>query len=154
MPALERNCTAHCMNTYITNNSDWVNVETTISTAPDQIAVAPGSLECEWNQNGRRYFKYKLDHSALNFYSFLSADYTVARQEWNGIKIEVYYLKEQPWNVPKMLRSVEKSLEYYTKNFGPYPQKEVRILEFPRIAALCPGLPRHHALLGKHRLYR
>jgi len=141
MPALERNCTAHCMNTYISNNSDWVNVETTISTSPDQIAVAPGSLECEWNQNGRRYFKYKLDHVALNFYSFLSADYAVERRQWNGIKIEVYYLKEQPWNVPKMLRSVQKSFEYYTRNFGPYPQKEARILEFPRIQRFAQAFP-------------
>ncbi len=141
MPALERNCTADCMNTYLSNNSDWVNVETVISTSPGQIAVAPGSLERQWTQNGRCYFQYKLDHFALNFYSFLSADYAVARTEWNGIKIEVYYLKEQPWNVPKMLRSVEKSFEYYTKNFGPYPQKEARIMEFPRIATFAQAFP-------------
>ena len=141
MPALERNCTADCMDTYLSNNSDWVNVETVISTSPGQIAVAPGSLERQWTQNGRCYFQYKLDHFALNFYSFLSADYAVARTEWNGIKIEVYYLKEQPWNVPKMLRSVEKSFEYYTKNFGPYPQKEARIMEFPRIATFAQAFP-------------
>jgi ABC-type transport system involved in multi-copper enzyme maturation permease subunit len=141
MPALERNCTAHCMDNYISNDSDWVNVETVISTSQGQIAVAPGSLERQWTQNGRCYFQYKLDHFALNFYSFLSADYAVARQEWHGIKIEVYYLKEQPWNVPKMLRSVEKSFEYYTTNFGPYPQKEARIMEFPRIAQFAQAFP-------------
>jgi ABC-type transport system involved in multi-copper enzyme maturation permease subunit len=141
MPALERNCTADCMDTYLSNNSDWVNVETVISTSPGQTAVAPGSLERQWTENGRCYFKYKLDHSSVNFYSFLSANYVVARKEWNGIKIEVYYLKEQPWNVPKMLRSVEKSFEYYTANFGPYPQKEARIIEFPRIAAFAQAFP-------------
>ena len=141
MPALERNCTTDCMDTYLSNNSDWVNVETVISTSPGQIAVAPGSLERQWTENGRCYFKYKLDHSALNFYSFLSANYQVARKEWNGIKIEVYYLKEQPWNVPKMLRSVEKSFEYYTTNFGPYPQKEARIIEFPRIERFAQAFP-------------
>jgi ABC-2 type transport system permease protein len=141
MPALERNCTADCMDTYLSNNSDWVNVETVISTSPGQIAVAPGSLERQWTANGRCYFQYKLDHFSVNFYSFLSADYEVARQEWNGIKIEVYYLKEQPWNVPKMLRSVEKSFEYYIKNFGPYPHKEARIMEFPRIANFAQAFP-------------
>jgi ABC-2 type transport system permease protein len=141
MPALEHNCTADCMDTYLSNNSDWVNVETVISTSPGQIAVAPGSLEREWTANGRCYFQYKLDHFSLNFYSFLSANYEVSRKEWNGIKIEVYYLKEQPWNVPKMLRSVEKSFEYYTKNFGPYPQKEARIIEFPRIATFAQAFP-------------
>jgi ABC-2 type transport system permease protein len=141
MPALERNCTVDCRDSYLNDNSDWVNVETVISTAPDQIAIAPGSLLREWSENGRRHFQYRLDHTSLNFYSFLSARYEVAREEWNGIKIEVYYLKEQPWNVPKMLRSVEKSFDYYTKNFGPYSHKEARIIEFPRIARFAQAFP-------------
>jgi ABC-type transport system involved in multi-copper enzyme maturation permease subunit len=141
MPALERNCTVHCGNTYLSNNSDWVDVETVISTSADEIAIAPGSLEREWRENGRRYFAYKLDHQAVNFYSWLSATYEVARREWNGISIEVYYLREHPWNVPKMLSSVQKSFEYYTKNFGPYPQREARIIEFPRVASFAQAFP-------------
>ncbi len=139
LPALERNCTEDCMNAYISNNSDWVNVDTMISTSPDQIAIAPGSLIREWMESGRRYFEYKLDHVGFNYYSFLSARYTVARDNWNGVSIEVYYLKEHPWNVPKMLSAVRKSLEYYSRNFGPYPQKEARIIEFPRIASFAQG---------------
>jgi len=141
MPALERNCDEHCRNTYLSNNSDWVNVDTVISTTPDQIAVAPGSLEKEWTENGRRYFHYKLDHFSLNFYSFISARYEVAREEWNGIKIEVYYNKEHAWNVPKMLKSIHKSLEYYIANFGPYAHKEARIIEFPRVARFAQAFP-------------
>ncbi len=141
MPTLEENCTAHCMDSYLSNNSDWVNVETVISTSPDQIAIAPGSLEREWSENGRHYFQYKLDHYSLNFYSFMSARYEVARSDWNGIKIEVYYLKEHPWNVPKMLNSVKKSFAYYTQNFGPYAHKEARIIEFPRIASFAQAFP-------------
>jgi ABC-2 type transport system permease protein len=141
MPALERNCDEHCRNTYLSNNSDWVNVDTVISTSPDQIAVAPGSLEKEWTENGRRYFHYKLDHFSLNFYSFISAHYEVAREEWNGIKIEVYYNKEHAWNVPKMLKSIHKSLEYYIANFGPYAHKEARIIEFPRVARFAQAFP-------------
>ena len=141
MPTLEENCTADCMNSYLSNNSDWVTVETTISTSPDQIAVAPGSLLREWSENGRHYYHYKLDHYSLNFYSFISARYEVARSDWNGISIEVYYLKEHPWNVPKMLNSVKKSFAYYTQNFGPYPHKQARIIEFPRIARFAQAFP-------------
>ncbi|HEV1287313.1 MAG TPA: M1 family aminopeptidase [Bryobacteraceae bacterium] len=141
MPALERNCDEHCRNTYLSNNSDWVNVDTVISTSPDQIAVAPGSLEKDWTENGRRYFHYQLDHFSLNFYSFISARYEVAREEWNGVKIEVYYDKEHVWNVPKMLKSIRKSLEYYTTNFGPYAHKEARIIEFPRVARFAQAFP-------------
>ncbi len=141
MPALERNCDEHCRNTYLSNNSDWVNVDTVISTSPNQIAIAPGSLEKEWTENGRRYFHYQLDHFSLNFYSFISAHYEVAREEWNGIKIEVYYNKEHAWNVPKMLKSIHKSLEYYIANFGPYAHKEARIIEFPRVARFAQAFP-------------
>ncbi len=141
MPALEDNCTADCMNTYITNNSDWVNVDTIISTSGDQMAIAPGSLIRQWQQDGRNYYEYKLDHFALNFYSFLSARYLVERTKWNGMDVEVYYLKEHPWNVPKMVRSVEKSFEYYTTNYGPYYNKQARIIEFPRVAAFAQAFP-------------
>jgi ABC-2 type transport system permease protein len=126
MPALERDCTAKCADNYLSSNSDWVSVETVISTAPDQIAIAPGSLLREWNENGRRFFEYKLDHDSLNFYSFLSARYTVAREEWN---------------VPKMLASMRKSLDYYTANFGPYRHKQARIIEFPRVASFAQAFP-------------
>ena len=141
MPTLEENCTADCMNSYLSNNSDWVNVETVISTSPDQIAIAPGSMLREWSENGRHYYQYRLDHYSMNFYSFISARYEVARSDWNGISIEVYYLKEHPWNVPKMLNSVKKSFAYYTQNFGPYPHKEARIIEFPRVARFAQAFP-------------
>jgi ABC-2 type transport system permease protein len=141
MPVLERNCTADCSNTYIPGHSDWVDISTIISTTPDQIAIAPGSLVREWRQDDRRYFEYKLDHPSLNFYAFMSGRYEVEREEWNGIKLEVYYLKEQPWNVPRMMNSMKKSLDYYIKNFGPYEHKEARIIEFPRVAGFAQSFP-------------
>jgi ABC-2 type transport system permease protein len=134
MRPLERNCTDDCRDSYIRDHSDWADSETVISTSPDQIAIAPGSLVREWQENGRRYFHYKLDHPSLRFYSFMSARYEVQREEWNGIKLEVYYDKDHPWNVPRMMKSLKKSLAYYTENFGPYYQKEARIIEFPRVA--------------------
>ena len=141
MPALERNCTADCSDTYIPGHSDWVDISAIISTTPDQIAIAPGSLVREWQQDGRRYFEYKLDHPSLNFYTFMSARYDVEREEWNGIKLEVYYLKQQPWNVSRMMNAMKKSLAYYIKNFGPYEHKEARIIEFPRVASFAQAFP-------------
>jgi hypothetical protein len=141
MPALEHDCTVDCMNTYISNNSDWVNVDTIISTSGDQIAIAPGSLIRQWQQGGRNFYEYKLDHFALNFYSFMSARYQVERRKWNDMDVEIYYLKEHPWNVPKMVNSVEKSFAYYTTNFGPYFNKQARIIEFPRVASFAQAFP-------------
>ncbi len=141
MPLLDpRNLQARG-NTYISNSSDWVEVETTISTSADQIAIAPGSLVNAWEENGRRYFHYKVDHPSLNFYSFISARYEVATNHWKHVDIEVYYHPDHKWNVENMLRSIRKSLEYYTENFGPYYHKQARIIEFPRVASFAQAFP-------------
>jgi ABC-type transport system involved in multi-copper enzyme maturation permease subunit len=137
MPALERHCTDDCRDNYLPARADWVDLDTVISTSPDQIAIAPGSLLREWQENGRRHFEYKLDHPSLFFFSFMSARYEVLREEWNGIKLEVYYHRDHPWNVPRMMNSLKKSLDYYTRNFGPYYHKEARIIEFPRVASFA-----------------
>ncbi len=141
MPALDPDDLATRMNTYLSNNSDWVDVDTTISTSADQIAVAPGSLKKTWEENGRRYFHYQVDHPSKNFYSFISGKYKVATRQWNGVDIEVYYHPEHEWNVDNMLRSIRKSLEYYTEHFGPYEHGQARIIEFPRVASFAQAFP-------------
>ncbi len=134
MPPLERDCTAHCRDTYIPGHADWVDLSAVISTPPDQIAVAPGSLLREWQQGGRRYFAYRLDHPSMNLYFIAAARYEVAREEWHGVKLEVYHEKEHPWNVGRMMNGLRKALDYCSRNFGPYRHHEARIVEFPRVA--------------------
>ena len=141
MPKLNENDLATRGNNYISHDADWVEVNTTISTASDQIAIAPGTLVKSWEADGKRYFNYKLDQKSLDFYSFISARYEVARKKWNGIDLEVYYIKPHEYNVPNMLKSLEKSLEYYTQNFGKYYHKQCRIIEFPRYAGFAQAFP-------------
>ncbi|WP_296382489.1 M1 family aminopeptidase [Winogradskyella sp.] len=127
---------------YISNGqSDYINVETVISTIKEQTAIAPGSLIKKWEENGRDYYHYKTDTPSLNFYSFMSADYEIRKRKWNGIDIEVYYDEKHPENVDMMLDAVERSLDYFTKNFGPYFHKQCRIIEFPRYASFAQAFP-------------
>lgn len=141
MPGLDENDINARANNYISNDADWVEVNTTISTSLDQIAIAPGSLIKSWEANGKKYFNYKLDEKSLAFYSFISAKYKVARKVWSGIDLEVYYIPEHEYNVPNMLNSMEKSLEYYTQNFGKYHHKQCRIIEFPRYSSFAQAFP-------------
>ena len=141
MPKLEANCTDNCMKTYLGGLDSWTEVETIISTSDDQIAIAPGSLLKDWVKDGRHYFQYKLDHKSWNFYSFISARYEVARRKFQGVDIEVYYHAEHSYNVERMLSAIEKSLTYYTTNFGPYYHKQCRIIEFPRYADFAQAFP-------------
>lgn len=140
MPKLSRDPHMR-MNTYTSNNSDWVTVKTIFSTSEDQIAIAPGSLKKQWKKEGRAYFEYELDHPSLNFYSFLSARFQLRKKVHKGIQLEVYYDAAHPYNVDKMLMSMEKSIDYYTTHFGPYKHKQARIIEFPRYASFAQAFP-------------
>ncbi len=140
-PKLDANDLKSRSKNYISKDADWVSLTTTISTAPNQTAIAPGSLMKTWKSKGRNYYKYKLDQKSINFYSFLSAKYEVARQKWNGIDLEIYYDEKHAVNIPNMMKSIQKSLEYYTKNFGPYQHKQCRIVEFPRYKNFAQAFP-------------
>ncbi|MBC8143735.1 MAG: ABC transporter permease, partial [Armatimonadetes bacterium] len=56
-------------NPYISDDADWIDFEATVRTVPGQIALAPGYLQKEWTENGRRCFRYKMDAPILNFYT-------------------------------------------------------------------------------------
>ncbi|MDP9121433.1 MAG: hypothetical protein M3O15_08715, partial [Acidobacteriota bacterium] len=118
-------------NNFFSKDADWVTLDTTVSTSAGQTAIAPGYLKREWTAAGRHYFRYQTEAPMPNFYSYLSADYKVRRDSWNGVAIEIYY-HEPAYNVERMIDAVKKSLAYYSASFGPYQHRQVRILEFPR----------------------
>ena len=63
------------------------------------------------------------------------------RSKHNGIDVEVYYDPKHTYNITKMEKSMQKSLDYYIANFGPYYHKQVRIIEFPRYASFAQAFP-------------
>ena len=117
-------------------DADWVTFETTISTVPDQIALAPGYLDKEWTETNasgqaRRYFHYKMDTPILDFFSFQSAKYAVKKDTLDGISLEIYYHPEHAYNVDRIMDAMKKSLAYYGTAFAPFQFRQMRILEFP-----------------------
>ncbi len=131
---------------YITGDGDWIDFDATVTTAADQIALAPGYLQREWTEGGRRHFHYRMDVPILNFYAFLSARYAVKRDVWRGadgkeVPIEIYYHPGHEYDLDKMVEGVKDSLDYYTKNFSPYQHHQVRILEFPRYQTFAQSFP-------------
>ncbi len=122
-------------------DADFLSFEATVSTDPDQIAMAPGYLQKEWTANGRRYFHYVMDAPMPAMFSVLSARWAVARDSWNGIPIEVYHHPTHTFNVARMLEASKRSLEFLSKEFGPYQHRQLRILEFPRYAGFAQSFP-------------
>jgi ABC-2 type transport system permease protein len=129
-------------NTYISNDADWISFDTTVSTAADQIAVAPGYLQKEWTANGRHYFHYTMTQGSveqpmLPFYAYLSARYAVKHEIWKGVDIAVYYNPAHAWNVDRMIQGAKDALDYYDANYTPYQFHQLRILEFPNYASFA-----------------
>ncbi|HSE12987.1 MAG TPA: hypothetical protein VLB69_10165, partial [Rudaea sp.] len=112
-------------------DADWVTFEATVSTEPDQIALAPGYLEKEWTDHGRRYFHYRMDKPILDFFSFQSARYAVRRDKFDDVALEVYYDAQHGYNVERMVDAMKKSLAHFGKVYAPFQFRQMRILEFP-----------------------
>lgn len=110
---------------------DFIDFSATISTDADQIAMAPGYLEKEWQEDGRRYFRYVMDQPMVNFFSITSGRFAVLEESHEGVAIEVYYHPEHNWNLQNMVQSTKDSLDYFQAAFGPYQHKQFRIIEFP-----------------------
>jgi ABC-2 type transport system permease protein len=122
-------------------DADLIDFETTVSTSADQTPIAPGRLVKSWEKDGRRYGHYKVDTKILPFFSYQSGKWEVKKADWNGLPINVYYDKKHAYNVESMIKGTQRALTYFTDNFGPYPYKEVRILEFPLYQTYARSFP-------------
>ncbi len=143
--ALNRDNPEGLKTNYLTNFADWIDFETVVSTEADQIAIAPGYLQREWTEGGRRYFEYKMDAPILNFFAFQSARYDVKKDIWKGptgdVSLEIYHHPSHTFNLDSMMASSKASLDYFTKAFGPYQHRQFRIVEFPRYQEFAQAFP-------------
>jgi len=125
-------------------SAEWSNVDVTLSTSSDQIALAPGRLIDDRVANGRRFFHYRSDAPIHNNLIFSSARYAVARAAAGKTQIEVYYDPAHRFNVDRILSAATDSLRIFETSFGPYPQSQLRIAEAPAYARFgglaMPGL--------------
>jgi len=114
-------------------DSDRINFSATVSTSKDQVAIASGNLEKQWTENDRNYFSFKSDQKIPHSFIFTSGDYAIAKEEWNNVKLEIYYHKEHDYNIDRMMDGMKAGLEYCSNNFSPYHYKELRIVEFSQV---------------------
>jgi len=126
---------------YISHDADFVTFTAEVTTDADQWAIAPGYLQREWIEGGRHHFVYAMDSPILNFYAFQSARYAVRRDRWNDVAIEVDYQPGHEYNLDRMIAATRASLDYYSRNFGPYQHHQFRIVEFPRYATFAQAFP-------------
>lgn len=131
------------------SDSDGINFEMIIGTSKNQTALVPGNLLKNWTENNRNYFHYKMKKPMINFYSIVSAEYEIKKDEWvtsqdpiaKPVDLEIYYHKAHNYNVDRMMTSMKASLAYFSNNFSPYQYEQLRIMEFPRYAQFAQSFP-------------
>jgi ABC-2 type transport system permease protein len=119
----------------------WIDYEAIIGTADDQTAVTAGRLVERWRKGNRRYFRYRVDRPVPFGIPFLSARYDVKRVDWRGVTAEIYFHPAHAFNVALMMDAATSTLDYCTRNFGPYQFAGVRVAEFPRYGSNAQSFP-------------
>ena len=113
-------------------------LEMVVGTSEDQIAVAPGTLRRTWMEGGRRYFHYATSAPIGSEYSVYSAKYAVREATWSdpesrsgqAVAIQIFHHPEHTATLDDMVRSVQASLDYYTRQFSPYEYSHVFLVEY------------------------
>ncbi|GAO41921.1 ABC transporter permease/M1 family aminopeptidase [Flavihumibacter petaseus] len=115
-----------------------ISFEATVSTDADQIAVAPGALQKRWSANGRNYFHYATNAPMRNEYAISSARYALKETVWKpapgfgqAVTIQLYYHPGHAVNLDRIIHSVEASMDFNSRHYGPYPHNTIRIVERP-----------------------
>ena len=119
--------------TYVGHGS-WTTSDITVTTDADQTPIAPGYKVSDTTAGGRRTARFVTEAPILQFFSVQSARYQVKSETYKGVVLSVYYDAQHPYNVDRMLRALEQSLDYYQANFSPYQFRQARIVEFPDYA--------------------
>ena len=113
-------------------DADLVHVSAVLGTSGEQIAVTPGVLRRSWTENGRSYFHYETEKPEAFGVSMISGRYAVIEDRWQDVPLRIFHHPSHAFNLERMFRSMKASLEYFTTEFGPYPDTHLRIVERPR----------------------
>ncbi|ESU25178.1 hypothetical protein FEDK69T_01460 [Flavobacterium enshiense DK69] len=109
-------------------NNDFVNLEMTIATSENQIAIGTGELVKNWKQGKRNWFRYQANQIPFRF-AVSSAKYALKREQYKDKTFEVYYHPSHHENVQHLLMNAKQTMDYCEENFGPYPYKTIRFAE-------------------------
>ena len=134
---------------------DRIPVETIVGTSIDQTAIVPGVLRRSWTENGRRYFHYGTREPETFATAVFSGRYAVREGKWGqDVALQVFHHPPHDKNVDRMIQGMRSALDYYTSVFGPYPYRELRIIEIPPYSINARAFPSALALAERNFIAR
>jgi hypothetical protein len=120
-------------------DGERIPVEAIVGTPADQTVVVPGVLRRSWTENGRRYFHYGTRLPDTFGTAVFSARYAVEQGRWTpsaggsgqSVQLEIFHHPPHRYDLDRMMAGMKSSLDYYTTAFGPFPYRELRVVEIP-----------------------
>ena len=109
----------------------WTTADITLSTAADQMPIAPGKKVSDVVAGGRRTARFVSDVPIRSSFAVQSGRYAERHRRFRGIDLTVYHHPGHAWNVDRMLDMLQASLTYFEAAFGPYQFNQARVIEFP-----------------------
>ena len=133
------------------HDSDWVNVDITVTTDGDQTPIAPGQTLSDTgpakDRDARRTVHFRSDAPINQFFSIQSGRYDIRHATWHApaqggqpahdVDLAVYYAPGHEFNVDRMLAAMQESLALFSREFTPYQFRQARIIEFPAYATFA-----------------
>lgn len=109
-----------------------------LATSLDQVAVAPGTLEREWKENGARFFEYRTKVPIRPLATFHSGRFAVANDDIGGTPVEIYHHPSHAFAAGAMAARARTQLA----GLGDELPGPVRVVEVPdwRHAVQPPGV--------------
>nr|MCU0403546.1 hypothetical protein [Chitinophagaceae bacterium] len=128
------------------DDADLVHLEMIVSTTPEQIAVAPGYLLKTWEKDGRKYFHYRQDTPIDLFFTIVSARYEIMRDtaympDGRPVNLEIFHHKPHTRNLDRFMAAYRDGIDYFSKTYGDFQFRQMRLLEFPRYASFAQSFP-------------
>ncbi|MBO6524705.1 MAG: hypothetical protein JJ971_12820 [Balneolaceae bacterium] len=120
------------INSYVGHHIDLLDLDITVGTSVNQIAITPGNLVAEWREDNRAYFKFESTNPIRNGISVQSGRFDVFEDSLNVISLQIYHHPTHTFNLERMMSAMKATLGYTDSTFGGYPFKELRIVEFSK----------------------
>ena len=138
----------------IAPDADFITFETTVGTEDDQFAIAPGYLQKEWVQDGRRYFEYKMDSADPQLLrvpvgTLRRKEGPLERRRHRGLLPARARVQPRPDD-----RGDQGRARLLHRQLRPVPAQAVPDHRVPALPGVRAVVSQHDSVLGGHRLHR
>ena len=113
-----------------------MTVRMTITTPADFTANGVGERVSEEVNDGRKITVWKTDHPVMAF-NIVAGRYLVKRGQGTAL----YYDARHGFNTEEMSGALDAARKYFGEWFATFPWKELKVSEFPALAAYAQGFP-------------